>query len=426
VREAFSLDPAVVHVNHGSYGAVPIVVQEEQARWRRRAEANPMRFNRVEKPGQVARARAVGAAFLDVEPDAIALVRNVTEAASTVLCNLAGSGELGAGDVILVNCQGYGAVQRAAQRWCARTGARMETAPLPVGCTDDELVGAHEELVNRIESAGDHLRLLVVDHVASPTARVLPVERLTALARQHGALSVVDAAHVPGPLPARPAESGADYWTGTWHKWGYAPRGTTAFWVSPDRRESCLPLITSWAHGEPFPGPFDMRGTDDYSAWLSLGVALDFWESAGGPAIAERASTLLDEASGLVTKALADAGYDVGNPSGGTHPAPQLRLLALPDGVAAPGDAADDLYERLSGAGVEAQVLWHAGRGWLRLSAAPYNELEDYARLADALVSALVAARGAVSGSPSTRHTADPGSWVVRARPDGGDSPGCR
>jgi isopenicillin-N epimerase len=102
--------------------------------------------------------------------------------------------------------------------------------------------------------------------------------------------------------------------------------------------------------------------------------------------MAQRATTLLDDAAVLVTKAFAEAGYAVTSPSGGSHPAPQLRLLALPDGVAATGDAADELYERLSAASVEAQVLWHAGRGWLRLSAAPYNDLEDSARLAEALV----------------------------------------
>ena len=390
VRDAFSLDPTVSHVNHGSFGAVPIVVQEEQARWRRRAEANPMRFNRVEKPAGVAHARARGAAFLGADPDAIALVRNVTEAASTVLSSLAGTGELGPGDVILVNSQGYGAVQRAVQRWCDRTGARVATAPLPVGCIGDEIVAAYRDTAHRqLAEHGGRIRLLVIDHVASPTARVLPVTALTALARELGALSFVDAAHVPGQLPARPADSGADYWTGTWHKWGYAPRGTTALWVAPGRREGCLPLITSWAHGDPFPAPFDMRGTDDYSAWLSLPAALDFWESAGGPEIAKRATALLDEAAELVTGSLADAGYDVSSPSRGSHPASQLRLLALPDGVAATGDAADDLYARLSAAAVEAQVLWHDGRGWLRLSAAPYNELDDYARLADALVAAI-------------------------------------
>ncbi|WP_152186615.1 aminotransferase class V-fold PLP-dependent enzyme [Segeticoccus rhizosphaerae] len=386
MRDSFSLDPAITHVNHGSYGAVPIVVQEEQQRWRRRAEANPMRFNRIEKPEQVARARAVGAAFLDVESDAIALVRNVTEAVSTVLCSLAGTGELGRGDVILVNSQGYGAVQRAAQRWCDRTGAGMVTVDVPVGVTDDELVAAHRRVAEEVIGRGGRVRLVVIDHVTSPTGRVLPVTELTRLAREFGALSFVDAAHVPGQLLARPAGSGADYWTGTWHKWGYAPRGTTVLWVAPARRESCLPLTTSWAHGEPFPGPFDMRGTDDYSAWLSLPAALDFWESAGGPVMAQRATTLLDDAAVLVTKAFAEAGYAVTSPSGGSHPAPQLRLLALPDGVAATGDAADELYERLSAASVEAQVLWHAGRGWLRLSAAPYNDLEDYARLAEALV----------------------------------------
>ena len=57
MRDAFDLDPAVVHLNHGSFGAVPRVVAETQRSWRDRAEANPMRFFRVELPGLRVRAR---------------------------------------------------------------------------------------------------------------------------------------------------------------------------------------------------------------------------------------------------------------------------------------------------------------------------------------------------------------------------------
>jgi isopenicillin-N epimerase len=60
-------------------------------------------------------------------------------------------------------------------------------------------------------------------------------------------------------------------------------------------------------------------------------------------------------------------------------------MLALPDGVAATLESADAVYQAMSEQQVEAQVLAHGGRGWIRLSAAAYNEPADYERLAEVL-----------------------------------------
>jgi isopenicillin-N epimerase len=378
VRDAFDLDPAVVHLNHGSFGAVPRPVAEAQRRLRDRAEANPMRFFRVDTHELRARARATAADFLGVGAGEVAMVRNVTESIATVLAALTEQRRLGPGDVVVLSAQSYGAVLRSVERWCARTGATYDVVEHPVD--EDDVVGEYRRAIEAAQDRGDRVRLVVVDHITSPTGSVLPVERVTALARAAGALSFVDAAHVPGHLPADPAGTGGDFWTGTWHKWGFAPRGTTALWVAEPEREGIVPLTTSWNHGRPFPLPFDVRGTDDYSAWSCLEAAIAFWADAGGPDIAGRASGLLDDAEKLLASVLPP-----GEAAVPSAPAPCLRLVPLPEGVAATPEDASDLYERLSARGVEAQVTAYGGHGHLRLSATVYNEAADYERLAEVL-----------------------------------------
>lgn len=382
MRDAFLLDPSVVHLNHGSFGAVPRVVAEAQQRLRDRAEANPMRFFRVDAPGLRADARDVASTFLGVGPDEVAMVRNVTEAISTVLASLAQRGRLGAGDVVVLSSQSYGAVQRAVARWCARTGAAYDVVDLPA--TGEGAADGYRAALGRAVETGRRVALVVVDHITSPTGTVLPVAAVAAAAREAGALTFVDAAHVPGHLPAEPAATGADFWSGTWHKWGFALRGTTALWVAEPERDALDPLTTSWNDGLPFPQPFDMRGTDDYSAWMCLQDAVDFWVDAGGPALAERAVGLLDKGAAVVSAAL--PAVDAPVPA---TPAPCLRMVPLPDGVAGRLGDADVLYRRLSARGVETQVTPYAGRGYLRLSAAPYNEIDDYERLAEILPAAI-------------------------------------
>jgi isopenicillin-N epimerase len=119
---------------------------------------------------------------------------------------------------------------------------------------------------------------------------------------------------------------------------------------------------------------------------MCLQDAVDFWADAGGPAIADRASALLDKASAVVSSALPEVGAPVP-----ATPAPCLRLVPLPDGVAGTAEDADAVYRRISARGVEVQVTSYAGRGYLRLSAAVYNELDDYERLAEVLPAALPA-----------------------------------
>jgi isopenicillin-N epimerase len=389
VRDAFSLDPALTHLNHGSFGAVPRLVSEHQRRVRDRAEANPMRFFRVDSPGLKAEARVVAGAFLGVGDDEVALVRNVTQSASIVLSSLHEQGRLGPGDVIVLNEQGYESVRRSVVHWCGRTGASYLVVSFALDADESVIVQAYRDAFDVVQRRGDTVRLVITDHITSPTGTVLPVAGICAAGHEVGALTFVDAAHTPGHLEAAPAGSGADFWTGTWHKWGFAPRGTSVLWVAEPEREGIRPLTTSWNHGQPFPLPFDAAGTDDFSSWFSLGAAVAFWRDAGGLEIGERGRALLDVGASAVADAVRRTGLPLDAAPLPATPSPCLRLVALPDGVADTDSSADSLYTALSSARVEAQVVAYGGRGWIRLSGAVYNQAADYERLAEVLPQAV-------------------------------------
>ncbi|MDN5853811.1 MAG: class V aminotransferase, partial [Actinomycetia bacterium] len=188
-----------------------------------------------------------------------------------------------------------------------------------------------------------------------------------------------------GQLPARPAATSADFWTGSWHKWGFAPRGTTALWASSEQRDRLEPLATGAPDGTPFPLAFDRTGTDDATGWYCLADAIAFWNECGGPTLAERGRALLDDGAAVVASAL--PAVDAPTP---LETAPCMRLVPLPDGVASTAGDADKLYERLSRRGFEVQVVPYADRGYVRLSATVYNEIDDYERLAKTLPDVLI------------------------------------
>jgi isopenicillin-N epimerase len=105
LRARWSLDPDIVFLNHGSYGACPTEVLQAQAALRARLEAEPVRFFVREFEPLFDEARAALAAFLDADPEDLAFVPNATAGVNTVLRSL----RFAPGDELLTTNHEYNA-----------------------------------------------------------------------------------------------------------------------------------------------------------------------------------------------------------------------------------------------------------------------------------------------------------------------------
>lgn len=367
VADLFEFDPGMTHLNHGAFGAVPRVVREAQDRARARVEAVPMRAFRDELPPAIAAAREHAAAFLGVPVDSAALVRNVSEGVAVALQALA----IGRGDDVVMSSHGYPTLTMAVQ---ARGGS-VRSADFGLAATTAEAVAALTDALT------PDTRLVVIDQITSPTALVLPVAEVAAAVAPIPVL--VDAAHVPGALPGLDvAALGVAFWVGNLHKWAFTPRSAAVLWVDPRYRDRVRPLVTSWSHGKPYPASFDLPGTVDHSAWLAVPDAIDFWNGLGGWSQVERNADLLLRGADHVATELGTASQ----PSGIRH-APCMRLVALPPGVAETKEGAEALWQQLYAAGFAVPPVSFGGCGHVRVAAQAYNDEDDYARLAETLVS---------------------------------------
>ncbi|MFC8367526.1 aminotransferase class V-fold PLP-dependent enzyme [Streptomyces sp. NPDC057239] len=376
---AWSLDPALRHLNHGSFGAVPLVAQERQRELRALMESAPVVWF-PELPRRLAAARVELAAFLGADPGDLALVPNASAGASVVYADLERRG----GGEIVVTDHGYGAVTMGAERLARRWGGRVRTARVPLDA------GAEQAYEAVMAEVGEDTGLVVVDQITSATARRLPVERIGAEARRRGVPLLVDGAHAPGLIAAPLEGLTCDFWTGNLHKWGCAPRGTAVLVARGPLRDGLYPLIDSWGAADPYPDRFDQQGTVDATNHLAAPAALDFVDRTWGWPAARR---YMDELAGygarVVGAALAeltgaDASVDVG------MPVPGMRLVRLPDGLADSRLAADALRDRAPAElGVEAAFTSFGGVGYLRLSAHVYNTTEDYEYFAERCVPVL-------------------------------------
>ncbi|GAA2942945.1 aminotransferase class V-fold PLP-dependent enzyme [Microbacterium luteolum] len=367
-RDAWPLDPAIIHLNHGSFGAVPTAVVEQQDALRRKADLSPVEwFPRIAERVRAARERT--APFVGARPEDSAFVPNASAAATVVYNAL----RLESGDEILVTDQGYGAITMGAQRLARRFGATVRVVELP-------LLGSDDEIVERFADAlTARTKLIVVDQITSPTARLLPTRRIAALAAERGVRTLVDGAHAPGLVPDAAAVAGGDWWFGNLHKWPCAPRGSALLVTETHDREELWPLIDSWAAQESFPTRFDTQGTIDATTYLATPAAIDFIENEyGWQRARETMAALADAGAEIIAEGFrpyADEEPLTPLPS----PVPSMRLVRLPLGLGATREEADALrMDLLDETGVETAFTSFRGIGYFRLSAHLYSEASDF------------------------------------------------
>jgi isopenicillin-N epimerase len=377
------LDPDVTYLNHGSFGATPIAVLEEQNHWRLRLEENPVLFFDEEYHPALDDARTRLVDFVGGSVDTTVFVNNATSGVNAVLASLS----LGPGDEIVVTNHEYNACRNAAEVAAARVGAKVLEVPIPFPPPSQSMV------LERIQMAvSARTRLVLIDHVTSPTALVFPVADVVA-ALEPDIPVLVDGAHAPGMLDLDIGALGASFYVGNLHKWVCAPKGAGFLSVADRHAESIVPTVIS--HGWNMSAPdktriqdlFDWAGTDDPSARLSVPAAIDTMGNAhpdGWEGVRSANHTLAVEGKRIIVEAL------------GIDPGPEeeewlgsMAAVVIP-GKPEEGQINDELTPRLRhNHAIEVPVFSWGGRRLLRISAQRYNRLDHFRRLVDALVAEL-------------------------------------
>lgn len=385
------LDPEVIFLNHGSFGACPRRVLAYQQALRARIEHQPVQFYVRDFERLLDEARAPLARFLGAAPGDLAFVPNATTGVNAVLRSL----RFEPGDELLVTDHEYNACRNALEFAAARDGARVVTCSLPFPLSaGTDIAGVV------LDAVGPRTRLVLLDHVTSQTGLVLPLEKILPELRARGVATLVDGAHAPGMIDLDLNALDADYYSGNCHKWICAPKGAGFLYVRRDLQRAIRPPVIS--HGansrrtdrSRYLIEFDWSGTWDPTAVLAVPEALRLMDGlvdGGWPAVRERNRRLALSGRDLICEAL-----------GVAPPAPDSMIGALAAVPLPPADGeaslsplyGDPLQEELLQRWrIEVPIVpWPAHPARLvRISAQLYNQRSDYEQLADALHELFVA-----------------------------------
>ncbi len=379
----FLLDPDVVFLNHGSFGACPKPVFEAYQAWQLKLERQPVAFLDPMR-GYVAwmkEARVSLADEIGADPEDIFGTVNATFSLNIVARSL----PLEPGDEILTTDHEYAALEKTWNYVARRTGARIVTVSLPLPLSEE---AAFTDAI--LAAMTERTRVLFLSHVTSPTALVLPVERVVAEARARGIWSVIDGAHTPGHIALDLNALGADFYAGNCHKWLMAPKGSAFLHVRREQQAKMSPLVIShgWTAERAEPGPFgnsafvdamEMQGTRDPSAWLTVPEAIRFRHAQGWDEVARRCTEMMHATAGRITAL-------TGLPlfAAPDFVAPQMVAIPLP--CTDPAVLQHALMQRY---GIEIPVFEWNGHTVMRLSVQGYNTEHQMDLLVTALTDIL-------------------------------------
>ena len=379
MREHFLLDPDVVFLNHGSFGACPRTVLEAQQQWVHEMERNPVAFLGRRSAELLAQARARLAQFLGADAADLVFVPNATTGVNVV----AGSLGLAPGDEVLGTDHEYGACDAVWQRVCERAGATYRKVRIPLPFVREHFT---ERLMAEV---GPRTRLLFASHLTSTTALIFPVAELCARARERGVLTLIDGAHAPGHVDLSLDALGADFYTGNAHKWLCGPKGSAFLHARREHHDRLHATVTSWGYVAGTQGHtgFDAytgrtvlerrlqwQGTRDICGWLAVPAALDFVMRDDWLQARRHSHTM---AVALMHRVAARFGLPVIAPD-----ADLGQMVPVP----VPHRDAEALRRSLFDEHrIEVPVTTHGGCNYVRVSVQGYNTEQDLLTLEQAL-----------------------------------------
>ena len=287
VRAALPALAAGIYLNTGTAGPLPAETAAAMAEMsnydRDIGRAHIASF--VEVMARMAEARAGVAAVLGTDIGAVGLTHGTTDGmnAASLLPDWRNGGR------VVTSASEHPGGLGPLYSLRARNGIEIDFVAAGDDGDDDRTLAAFDRAIT------NDTKLVSISHVLWTTGAVMPVRRIAELARDRGALVVVDGAQAAGAIPFRFDDLGVDAYALPAQKWLLGPEGMGALVVDAATAERFVPALGGWFDFERVDGTGDAAWWGDgrrFEAsgyhrpsvvgmarslgWLSMYVGLDF------------------------------------------------------------------------------------------------------------------------------------------------------
>ncbi len=279
IQQAYTVNPSIVNLNNGGVSPAPRLVQEALERYNKLANEGPSYFmwrvlDMGREPLREKLADLAGASGAE-----IAINRNSTEALNTVIFGL----RLKPGDEVIGAKQDYPNMINAWRQREKRDGIvyKQLSFNFPIE-NDEEIVRAYENAIT------SKTKLLHITHVINWVGQILPVRKITEMAKRKGVETLVDGAHSFGLLNFKIPDLGCDYFGTSLHKFLSAPVGSGMLWIRKEKIAGIWPLLCNDLPESDDIRKFETLGTRSFPIEQAIGEAINFHNAIGGQRKQER------------------------------------------------------------------------------------------------------------------------------------------
>jgi selenocysteine lyase/cysteine desulfurase len=279
IQQSYTTSPSLINLNNGGVSPSPRIVQEAVERFNKMTNEGPSYYmwrilDQGREPLRYKLAQLAGA-----DPEEIAVNRNATEALNTVIFGL----NLKAGDEVIGTKQDYPNMINAWRQRAQRDGIvyNQISFKFPIE-NDEEIVAGFEKAIT------PKTKIIHITHIINWIGQILPVKKITDMAKKHGIETIVDGAHSFGLLDYKIPDLGCDYYGTSLHKFLSAPIGSGMLWIKKQKIEKIWPLVCNDKPNGTDIRKFETLGTRSFPIEQGIGEAVNFQNGIGSKRKEER------------------------------------------------------------------------------------------------------------------------------------------
>jgi selenocysteine lyase/cysteine desulfurase len=233
IRAQYTRSSDFINLENGYFGMPADPVRAALRRYQDEVDRENAFFLRTRWAQRLAHVKALLADFTGVAPDELLITRSAVESLNILLQGY----PFEAGDAILMARHDYDSSHDIVRMLAERKQLTVVQVDVPFDLEDEDAIAALYAA-----AITPRTRVLLVTHMVHRTGRIMPVARLSALAREHGIDPIVDGAHALAHIDYTIPQLGTQFAAFNLHKWVGAPLGTGMLYIARARIADIAPL----------------------------------------------------------------------------------------------------------------------------------------------------------------------------------------